>query len=333
MARPSASEGSPSLGHHGPSGPAGSTRPDPVTAGADRTRRLGWLLAVGGSIAFSGKAIIVKLTYRHGVDAVTAITLRMGLALPLFLAMAWWGSRGRAPLARRDWVAVVGLGFSGYYLASFLDFLGLQYISASLERLILYLTPTLVLLAGWVLRGRRPTRTQLATLLLSYLGIGLVFGHEVSLQGRDVPLGAALVLGSTISYTLYLVYSGEVVARIGALRLTGLASSVACGLCLLQYAILRPLADAASLPGAVWLLGVVNAVACTVAPVLAIMLAIERLGSAAVAQAGMIGPLSTILMGVWLLGEPFTPWVAAGTALVLAGIGLLARAKPPATTT
>ncbi|HEY1092957.1 MAG TPA: DMT family transporter, partial [Burkholderiaceae bacterium] len=118
----------------------------------------GLLFAVFGAIAFSGKAIIVKLAYRHGVDAVTLIMYRMLFALPLFAAMAWWSSRGKAALTRRDWLGVLGLGFSGYYLASFLDFAGLAFISASLERLILYLTPTLVLLIGFLLYGRRISR-------------------------------------------------------------------------------------------------------------------------------------------------------------------------------
>ena len=106
----------------------------------------GLLLAAAGSIAFSGKAIIVKLAYRHGVDAITLVMFRMLFAVPFFIAMAWWAGRGKPSLTRADWWGVLGLGFSGYYISSFLDFLGLQYISASLERLILYLNPTLVLI-------------------------------------------------------------------------------------------------------------------------------------------------------------------------------------------
>ena len=115
-------------------------------------------MAALGAICFSGKAIIVKLAYRYGVDAVTLIMLRMLFALPLFVAMAWWAGRGKPPLTRRDWLGVLGLGFSGYYLASFLDFAGLAYITASLERLILYLNPTLVLLFGWIVYRRRIKR-------------------------------------------------------------------------------------------------------------------------------------------------------------------------------
>jgi len=286
----------------------------------------GLLLAVAGSIAFSGKAIIVKLAYRHGVDAVTLIMYRMLFALPLFLALSWWAGRGKPPLARRDMLTVAGLGFSGYYLASFLDFAGLQYITASLERLILYLNPTLVLALGFVLFGRRVTRRQLLALAISYAGVLLVFGHEVTLAGADVALGAALVFGSAVSYAVYLVYSGEEVRRLGAMRLTGLATTVACVLCVAQFFILRPLSAMAVAPQVIQL-SILNATLCTFAPVLMVMMAIERIGAPLAAQTGMIGPLSTILMGVLILGEPFTAWVAAGTLLVLAGIWLLASAR------
>jgi drug/metabolite transporter (DMT)-like permease len=253
--------------------------------------------------------------------------LRMLLALPLFLALAWWAGRGRAPLDARDWRIVIGLGFSGYYLASFLDFAGLQYISASLERLILYLNPTLVMLLGWVLFRRRVTRGQLAAFAVSYLGILVVFGAELRLEGADVLLGSALVLGSALSYAVYLVYSGQEVQRLGSLRLTGLATSVACLLCIVQYLVLRPVGTALALPAAVWWLSVLNAVACTFAPVLMVMMAIERVGAAVTAQAGLVGPVFTILLGVLLLDEPLTAWVVVGTALVLAGVTWLARQR------
>ena len=285
----------------------------------------GLALAIAGSVAFSGKAIIVKLAYRHGVDAVTLIMFRMLFALPLFVALAWWASRGQPALTRQDKLAILGLGFSGYYLASFLDFAGLAYVTASFERLVLYLNPTIVLLLGWVLFGRKATLRQLIAMAVSYSGVMLVFAHDLQLAGPDVVLGAALVFGSALSYAVYLVYSGEVVKRLGSLRLTGLATSVACVLCIVQFLVLRPISAATEVaPQVIWL-SVLNATLCTFAPVLMIMMAIERIGSTMTAQTGMLGPMSTILMGVLLLGEPFTVWVAAGTALVLGGVWLLAR--------
>ena len=284
----------------------------------------GLLLATGGAIAFSGKAIIVKLAYRYGVDAVTLIMYRMLFALPIFAVMAWWSSRGKPKLSRKDWLGMLWLGFTGYYLASFLDFAGLAYISASLERLILYLNPTLVLLLGLVIYKRRISMLQALGMAVSYAGVALVFGHEITLQGSDAAWGAMLVFFSAVSYALYLVYSGEMVKRLGSMRLVGLATTVACLLCLLQFVLLRPWTAALVAPEVIWL-SVLNATLCTAVPVLMVMMAIERIGASLAAQTGMIGPLSTILMGVVILGEPFTAWVAAGTVLVIAGIFVFTR--------
>jgi drug/metabolite transporter (DMT)-like permease len=298
-----------------------------VTNALPTGRGGGLALALLGSIAFSGKAIIVKLAYRYGVDAVTLIMLRMLFALPLFVALAWWAGRGKPPLTAHDRWAVLGLGFCGYYLSSFLDFAGLQYISASFGRLIQYLNPTLVLLLGLLFFKRRVSTRQWLAMGLSYLGVLLVFGREWSAEGAQAGLGAALVFASAISYAIYLLASGEVVQRLGSLRLTGLATSVACVLCILQYLLLRPLDSALGVAPQVVTLSVLNAVLCTFAPVLMVMMAIERLGPALTAQAGMIGPMSTIAMGVLLLGEPFTGWVVVGTALVLVGVWLVMRPR------
>ena len=295
----------------------------PLPHAARATLWPGLLMAALGAVAFSGKAIIAKLAYRHGVDAITLVMFRMLFALPLFLLLSVLASRGKPALQRRDVWVVCGLGFSGYYLASTLDFMGLQYISASLERLILYLNPTLVLAMGVVLFKQRVTARQLVALAVSYGGVLLVFGQEITHTGPHALLGAALVFGSALSYAVYLVLSGEEVRRIGALRLTGLASTVACVLCIAQFAVLRPLSAMAVAPEVIWL-SVLNAVLCTFAPVLLMMLALERVGATLAAQTGMIGPISTLAMGALLLGEPFTAGVAAGTALVLAGIWLLA---------
>jgi drug/metabolite transporter (DMT)-like permease len=291
---------------------------------ADQALLPGLLLATGGAIAFSGKAIIVKLAYRYGVDAVTLLMYRMLFALPIFAVMGWWASRGKPRLSGRDWLGVVGLGISGYYLASFLDFAGLQYITASLERLIVYLSPTLVLLLGWVLY-RTPVRSrQVVGMAISYCGVVLVFGHELGPGGGQAALGTLLVFASTVSYAVYLVYSGQLVKRLGSLRLVGLATSVACLCCLLQFVVLRPMAALQVAPEVIWL-SVLNATLCTAVPVLMVMMAIERIGAALSAQTGMVGPMSTIFMGVVILDEPFTVWLAVGTVLVIAGVFVVSR--------
>ena len=288
---------------------------------------MGSVLALAGAITFSGKAIIVKLSYRYGVDAVSVIMVRMLWSLPMFVALAWWASRSTHaqanPLRWRDAPIIIALGVLGYYLASYLDFLGLQYISASLERLILYLNPTLVLLLSALIYKRRIRPLRAVAMAISYAGVLLVFGHEVSLAGPDAVKGSGFVLASALSYALYLMFSGEVVQRIGSMRLVGWASSVACLCCLAQFALLRPLDTV--IPVEVWCWGLLNATACTVAPVLMVMLAIERIGAALTSQTGMVGPLSTLLLGVWVLGEPFNAWIGLGTVLVLSGVYLASR--------
>jgi drug/metabolite transporter (DMT)-like permease len=289
-------------------------------AARDPRFRSGLAMALAGSIAFSGKAIIVKLAYLYKVDAVTLLMLRMLFAFPLFAVMAWWAGRDKPRLPLKDWIGILGLGFSGYYLASYLDFAGLQYVTASLERLILYLNPTLVMLLGWFLFKRTFTRRQVVGIAVSYSGVMLVFGHELTVQGANIALGAFLVFISTISYAVYMVYSGELVKRVGSMRLVGLATSVACVCCIAQFFVLRPANMMfAVAPQVIWL-SVLNASLCTAVPVLLVMMAIERIGPSVAAQSGMVGPIATILMGVVILGEPFTLWIAAGSVLVIAGI-------------
>ena len=268
----------------------------------------GLLLALLGSIAFSGKAIIVKLAYRYGVDAVTLLMYRMLFSLPFFAIMAWWASRGKAALA---------------------------YITASLERLILYINPTLVLIMAWLLYKKPISARQIAAMALSYSGILLVFGHELVMQefgagggmstsAANTVWGSFLVFASAISYAIYLGYSGELVKRLGSLRLVGLATTVACVLCILQFVLMRPISAMQVAPEVIWL-SLLNATLCTALPVVAVMMAIERIGAPLAAQTGMIGPMSTILMGVFILGEPLTIWVVLGTVLVLSGVYWVSR--------
>ena len=299
---------------------------DTVMAVRHRLDPVGVLLVAFGAVAFSGKAIIVKLGFRLGADAMTLLALRMAVALPFFLLMGVWAARRAAPLARGDRWRIVALGVCGYYLASLLDFLGLAYISATLERVILYLTPTFVLLLGAVLARRRPTRRQLVALAISYVGVLLAFGHDLGIVGGDVVRGGLLVLGSAVSYAVYLYGSGEIVARVGAVRLTAYASTIASVLCIGQYFLLEP-RTAPAIPAAVYGLSLLNGTLCTVLPVLATMIGIRRIGSGPASQIAMIGPVSTIVLSLLILQEPMGPWQIAGTLLVVAGVLSMSRSK------
>jgi drug/metabolite transporter (DMT)-like permease len=300
--------------------------PSALPTSSRRLLLTGLLLAALGAVAASGKAVIVKLAYRHGIDATALLALRMLIAFPFFIAMAVWAARrATSSLAPRDMWHVVALGFTGYYLSSYLDFVGLKYISATLERLILYLSPTLVMLIALVVLKQRPSRTQLVALTMSYLGVLLAFGHDIQLDGARTMIGSAFVFGGALSYAIYLFGSGQVVARIGAVRLTAYASGVACVLCVGQYLLMRPANELLGYTAPVYWLSLINGTVCTVVPVLAIMIGVKRIGSALAAQVSMLGPVSTIVLSVWLLDEPMGLWQSVGTLLVLGGVLLIGR--------
>jgi len=302
----------------------------PATNAPPPQRGIGLIFAIAGATTFSGKGIIVKLGYQFGSDAMTLLMLRMLFALPLFALMAYWASRGKPRLKPNDWLTLMGLGFLGFYLASTLDFTGLEYITASLERLILCLQPTLVLLFGWIVFKRRVLSRHVLGIVVSYTGVLVVFGLEAARSdSSSVSLGGGLVFLSTLSYATYLVWSGNFVKRIGSARLVGIATSFACLLAITQYFFLRPFESIYTIaPQVVWL-SLLNATLCTIVPVWAVMLAIERVGSAITSQVGMLGPIFTILLGVLILQEPFTINMALGAGLVISGVIIFTRTDRP----
>jgi drug/metabolite transporter (DMT)-like permease len=288
----------------------------------------GLAIAIGGAVLFSTKAIVAKLLYRYHIDAVTLIAFRMLFSLPVFAAVAVWKMRTEPPLAVRDRWRLAGLGLIGYYLSSYLDFLGLQYISVGLERLILFLTPTFVLLITALVFKRRIGRAEWIALALSYCGIVLVFAHDLKGGGGSTVTGSLLVLGSAACYAAYLLGTGEMVRRIGSLRLVAYAMCVSSAACIAQFFILRP-ASMLVQPLPVYGLSLVNGIFCTIFPVFMTMAAVQRIGATTASQAGMIGPVSTLFLGWALLGEPITTVQLAGTGLVLGGIYLLSKKKTP----
>ncbi len=296
-----------------------STSPSPGLAG-------GLAIAVIGAVLFSTKAVVAKLLYRYHIDAVTLIAFRMLFSLPVFAAVALWKMRVGPPLSNSDRLRLIGLGLVGYYLSSFLDFLGLQYISVGLERLILFLTPTFVLLVTALLWKRPIGRAQWLALLLSYCGIVLVFMHDLAGGAGSTVIGSLFLLGSAVSYAIYLLFTGEMVQRIGSLRLVAYAMCVSSAACILQFFVLRP-ASLLIQPAPVYWLSLVNGLFCTILPVFLTMIAVQRIGAATASQAGMIGPVYTLFLGALILDETITAIQLAGTALVIAGITMLSKKK------
>jgi drug/metabolite transporter (DMT)-like permease len=280
-------------------------------------------LVVLSAIAFSGKAILAKLLYRDGVDALTVIALRMGFSLPLLFALLSLRQERRGPrLAGRDEVAVLGLGAVGYYASVYGDFAGLEYVSAGLERLLMFTYPTLVLLLSALL-FKQPIRSlQIVCLLITYAGIAIAFRAEIGASDDKVWLGSALVFASAFCYAAYLVAGARYIDRLGAQRFTALSLSAACVTALAHFGLagrtLRGLAPR------VYGLALVMAVFATVLPALALSIGIRRIGAARAAVLGTVGPVSTLFLAYALLGEPLTATQLVGAALVTLGATLVA---------
>ncbi|WP_212786828.1 DMT family transporter [Ferrigenium kumadai] len=287
---------------------------------ADRDVFLGVIFALLAAVGFSAKAILVKLAYLDSVDAVTLLALRMVFSVPFFIGVAIWARRQHAePLNTHDRLLVLGLGLIGYYCSSFLDFLGLQYISAGLERLILFLYPTMTVILSALLYKRAIGRKVIAAMALSYAGIALVFLHDLGAKEGSIVLGASLVFASTLSYSIYLVGAGHAIARIGTMRFTAYAMVVASAACVLQFVAMRPM-SALDLPLRVYELSVAMAIFSTVLPVFLLSFAIRRIGSGSASLIGTVGPVSTIYMAYVILGESLSLLQIAGSALVLVGV-------------
>ncbi|WP_422422895.1 DMT family transporter [Pseudomonas sp. GZD-222] len=289
----------------------------------------GSLFAVLSALGFSLKAIFVKLSYAASeVDAITLLAMRMGLSLPLF---AWlvWASRGpaNAPLSLGDGVRVMLLGLFGYYLASLFDFYGLQYITAGLERLILFTYPTLVLVFQAIALRERPTLRTLAAMGLCYLGLGVAFVHDVSAagMGSQVILGAAWVFASAVTYALYYSGTGMMLKRMSSMRLAGLAGSASSLMVLAHYLLASDTQLLWQLPTSVWMYAALMAVISTVLPIYWVALAIQRMGATHTAAVGNLGPVLTVLASWAVLSEEVSVYQMIGLALVLFGVS---RLKP-----
>jgi len=282
---------------------------------------LGVIFALLAAVGFSAKAILVKLAYLDHVDAITLLALRMAFSVPFFIGIAIWAwMRHAEPLGTQDKLLVLALGLVGYYLSSYLDFLGLQYITAGLERLILFLYPTMTVILTALLYKRPIGGRVLVAMALSYGGIALVFVNAAGVrEGGSVVLGTLLVFLSTLSYSTYLVGAGHAIARIGTARFTAYAMVVASAASLLQFGITRPL-SALDLPLRVYELSIGMALFSTVLPVFLLSYAIRRIGSGSASLIGSIGPVSTIGMAYVFLGEQLSLLKIIGAALVLAGV-------------
>ena len=289
--------------------------------------------ALGAAVFFSAKAIFIKLIYAHGVDATTTFALRMMVALPFFLALGWWcGTAGLKSIGRRDWWGMAACGLLGFYLSSYLDFIGLSYIPASLERLILFLYPTFVVLLSWAIFRTKLTAAQAMSLVLSYSGVLLCVWDNLRIEGdpSGLAIGVAFTLTSAFTYACYVVASARIVPRVGSMRFTSYASSVACGFSIAHFFVTHG-AESLGVPGIVYAYALGMGTVSTVLPILLVAEALRRLGANQVALISTLGPIATLAMAALILGEKITATQMGGAALVIAGVMLVSlRRQPPA---
>ncbi len=299
----------------------------------DKSASLGLALAAVGAGLFATKGIFVKLALAEGLDAVTVLTWRMLIAVPVFATVGWlglrerWQSRGPQagkPIPPKAVLLACLVGVLGYYLASFLDFEGLSYISAQLNRLILLTYPFFVLVFAAILFKRPITPKVMGAALVAYLGIGLIFARDMAVEGENIVFGTLLVLGAAVAYALYQLFAKPLIDTLGARLFTSIAMAAAGVIVVIHFLITHPLSALALSPYAFSLM-VGIAMVATVLPAYAIAAAIGHIGPERTAIFGNISPLITIVLAVLLLGEPFTLFHALGTALVICGILLFTR--------
>lgn len=303
----------------------------------------GYVMALFGAAFFSLKAVVIKLAYaatpaepEAQLDPIILLVLRMGFALPIYIAILIYAlreTRGEAkPL--RPILAAIGLGALGYYLCALLDFTGLIYITAQLERLLLFTYPVFVLILGALFFGQKITRWGVASIAAAYAGIAIIFAGGDIASGQNVALGTGLVLLCAVFFASFQILAKPVIDRVGGRLFTCYAMIAASTTVLLHFCIsygvigeggtqgIEGLRAALSLSPRLIGLGFVLGIFCTVIPSFLMNIAIGRIGAQAVSTVGMVSPLITIFAAIWLLGEPFSVVDGLGTALTISGVGL-----------
>ena len=285
---------------------------------------IGFILAIVGTALFSLKSIFIKLAYVEGLNADSVLMVRMALALPIYLVILVWlmRTKTRPSVLPSRLLKITFLGFIGYYLSSWLDLKGLEMISAQLERLTLFTYPFLVAILGAIFFKTPLTRKIIVALLIAYSGLWVVFSQELTLSGDQVPLGTLLVFLAALSFSLYVLFGKKVIHEVGSLWFTSIAMAVSSFFVLIHFAVLGDFSTLNITPLA-WLWLVLLAIFSTVIPSFMISEAIARIGPAQTGIVGILGPIVTMGLAIYILNEPFTPWHGLGMALVISGVALL----------
>jgi drug/metabolite transporter (DMT)-like permease len=300
-----------------------------TSAAAARNRTIGVVLAMGGAALFSLKGIVIKLAYMEGIGVSQLLTLRMAFSLPFFLAIGVWVFlRGGVRPSARTYLYAAGLGILSYYVSSYLNFMGLKYVSAQLERLILYIYPTIVAVLAFVFLKERVTRNHIIALVLAYAGVFVLFAAEIGRQGDHVWLGGGLVFAGAFLYAVYVTASRPVITRMGAGLFTSFAMSAACVVFLAQSGVEMALHSPPPITRNGYMLSFFLATVCTVIPSFMIAEAIRRIGPGPMSAIGGVGPVVAAWAAVMVLHEPFGWPHMVALGLTFAGVWLLARPTP-----
>lgn len=285
-------------------------------------------IGVLGVTLFSSKAVMVKLAYNYEVDSISILLLRMLFSFPFYIAIGYMfrGEHVIVKPTQRDYLWLVFFGFIGYYLASYFDFVGLTYIKASLERIILFLYPTLVLLLNRLFLKQAVTKIQIWAIVLTYLGIIIAFSDEVSVSGSKVYLGGFFILLSAMTYAAYLVGSGWLIPKFGVVRFTAYAMIVSCICVFIHYSLIKEL-SLFSFAWEVYLLGFLIALFATVIPSFLVSVSIKMINSSNFAIVAGTGPISTIILAAIFLNELLTWFQLFGALVVITGILLVSINK------
>ena len=282
----------------------------------------GALLAILGIFLFSAKAILVKVAYNNfSIDAVSLLLLRMVFSLPFYLIIMYWQiKRKKTEVSRIDAIQIILLGIVGYYLASYFDFVGLKYISASLERLILFIYPTLVLFISAIVLKNKINRNQWLAIIITYLGIFITFGPSIGLGSQaNIWKGSAFIFFSALTYAMYIVGSGKIIPKLGSVFFTSIAMTVSCVFVILHHVSIHGF-NWGQYPIWIYVIGFVMAIFSTVIPSFLVSEAIKKIGSSNFAIIGSIGPISTIILAVIFINEKIDVYQLIGTFVVILGV-------------
>lgn len=289
----------------------------------------GIVFVVLAAIGYSAKAVLVKLAYVQQIDAVTLLTLRMAFSLPFFVLIWFLKNTNEECVKLRiaDGFAVLILGLLGYYLANMLDFLGLEFISAGLERMIVSLYPTLVAIFSCIFFGRSIQKMEVVALVTCYAGIAVILYRQIDLSQPAILWGSVLVFGSAVAYAVYLIGSYRFITRLGPYRFTALGMAVACTACLVQFALTHPF-SALDVSNKVYIISASMALFSTVIPSLLLSLGIQRIGPSQASLVSGVGPVSTLVLANLVLGETMSGIEELlGSGLVLMGVFAISLKK------